>query len=294
MKKIMMLLVIAVLPSVAADELISKNWSFQPNGDVIVDVSGARVEVEPGSGNEVTARIEMNGSRSWIDDYEWKFQADGNRIRIEGKRDNSGWGSGWGWGRRSVVVTLTVPSRTNMEVRTSGGRIVMRDISGVQDLRTSGGSIKLADVNGDITARTSGGSVTVEGGDGNKTLKTSGGSIRVTDVGGDIDARTSGGSIRLLGVDGAVMARTSGGGIDIELVGENRGVEARTSGGSISLRMDKTSGANLSARTSGGRVVCDLPLTVRGKIDKRNVKGELNGGGPDIILATSGGSIRIE
>jgi len=50
---------------------------------------------------------------------------------------------------------------------------------------------------------------------------------------------------------------------------------------------------NLDAKTSGGRVHTDFPVTVRGEISRRMLKAELNGGGPELYLRTSGGSIHI-
>ena len=51
---------------------------------------------------------------------------------------------------------------------------------------------------------------------------------------------------------------------------------------------------DVDAKTSGGQVRTDLPLSVRGTVSKTKVQGELNGGGPKLVLRTSGGSIRIK
>jgi hypothetical protein len=41
-------------------------------------------------------------------------------------------------------------------------------------------------------------------------------------------------------------------------------------------------------------VTCDLPVTVQGRIEHSHLKGPVNGGGPAVVLRTSGGEIHIE
>jgi hypothetical protein len=36
-----------------------------------------------------------------------------------------------------------------------------------------------------------------------------------------------------------------------------------------------------------------MPVTVQGSISKNRLRGKLNGGGPSVVLKTSGGSIEI-
>ncbi|SPE54286.1 conserved hypothetical protein [Verrucomicrobia bacterium] len=50
---------------------------------------------------------------------------------------------------------------------------------------------------------------------------------------------------------------------------------------------------NLEARTSGGGVTCDLPVTVQGKVEHSHLMGVINGGGLAVVLRSSGGGIRI-
>jgi hypothetical protein len=68
-------------------------------------------------------------------------------------------------------------------------------------------------------------------------------------------------------------------------------LEISTSGGSISLAVPADFKADIEATTSGGRVACDLP--VAGKIKSSSIKGKVNGGGPEVVLRTSGGNIEV-
>jgi len=187
---------------------------------------------------------------------------------------------------------LLVPARYHLDVRTAGGGIVADDIGGNVAARTSGGSIRFGKVHGEIKAQTAGGSITAEDIRGNVEVSTSGGSIQAGNVDGDVSASTSGGSIKLGTVTGEVRGSTSGGSIRAELAGEiARPVELSTSGGSIKLAVPGDFKADLNASTSGGHVDCELP--VQGTVKRNSVRGKVNGGGPNVTLHTSGGSIKV-
>ena len=50
---------------------------------------------------------------------------------------------------------------------------------------------------------------------------------------------------------------------------------------------------DVNAKTSGGNVRCEMPIMVQGLLGKNEVNGKINGGGPQLYLRTSGGSVRI-
>ena len=164
---------------------------------------------------------------------------------------------GRGWNRKlQVEFLVTVPKEFNV------------------DLDTAGGSIKVSDLNGDLMAHTSGGSIRIGAVRGKVELNTSGGSIQTEEIYGSLNAHTSGGSIR------ATFA---------EQLQEDAVLD--TSGGSIVAYLLPESKIDLDASTSGGRVKTDFK--VNGRIKKQSIRGEINGGGPELRLRTSGGSVTI-
>lgn len=188
------------------------------------------------------------------DQFTVHFDANGDGLTITGKHDN---GNGWGWNSLKVKYRITVPKRYHL------------------DLDTSGGSIDVADLIGNIAARTSGGSISVGDVDGDISLHTSGGSIRTEDIKGEIDAHTSGGSISV------TFASQP-----------QKDASLTTSGGSITARLPSDVAVNLDASTSGGRVKSEFDVS--GHVKKQRIRGRINGGGPEIKLHTSGGSVRVE
>jgi hypothetical protein len=63
----------------------------------------------------------------------------------------------------------------------------------------------------------------------------------------------------------------------------------------VQITLPKSAAFSLDAGTSGGRVdASGLTLTLAsGGVGKSKLAGTVNGGGPKIVLRTSGGDIRI-
>ena len=51
--------------------------------------------------------------------------------------------------------------------------------------------------------------------------------------------------------------------------------------------------ADLDARTSGGRISTELNLTIEGELRDDHLKAKISGGGPELVLRTSGGDITL-
>jgi DUF4097 and DUF4098 domain-containing protein YvlB len=134
----------------------------------------------------------------------------------------------------------------------------------------------------------------LEGCTGDAEVKTSGGSIRIGKVQGEVKATTSGGSIKVQEVMGTINAATSGGSVSAYISKQPSGdCSLKTSGGSVSVHLAEDIKVDVDAKTSGGRVRTDFPVTLIGELSKRKLQAKINGGGPELYLRTSGGSIKI-
>jgi hypothetical protein len=56
----------------------------------------------------------------------------------------------------------------------------------------------------------------------------------------------------------------------------------------------KNASASIDAKTSGGRVESELPLSSTELAEHAHLRGAINGGGEPVVLRTSGGSIHVE
>ena len=267
------LILLAAAPAHAAERTLDRTFAVAPGGSLIVDADGATVRVAGNDSNQVVVHMLIRASDEYLADTTLDAVQKGSDVTVTMRRSKRGWFS-WGSGSSRQDIEVTVPRRFEVDVRTSGGSVELRDTEGVTSLKTSGGDISAKNLTGSAV------------------LRTSGGSVRADSIRGDVDAGTSGGDVRLLRIDGKVRAKTSGGSVRCSLVGANRGISASTSGGDVELTLPQGTTGNLEASTSGGDVRSDLPVTSTVHEDSR-LSGTINGGGEPIYAHTSGGSISL-
>lgn len=231
---------------------ISKTFDVSGIGTLDLKTDAGRLEIDTHNRNQVLVEVYIDGKNS--DDFNLEHKTSGNDVIITGKVDKH---DGWGWSRNlKVEYKVTVPTRYNLDVHTSGGSIEIEDITGDVEAHTSGGSITVGNITGDVVIKTSGGSITTDA------------------IIGELNAHTSGGSIRV------TIAKQI-----------NKDAELSTSGGSITAFLLQDIQLDIDASTSGGRINSDFDID--GRIKKQSVRGKINGGGPTLELHTSGGSINI-
>jgi len=295
----------------AIESPIHKTFNVAPGGTLTLEADVGDVRVSSG-GTGVTIDVKRRArSEEAMRDFVVTFDQQGNDVRVRAKYDRpSRWFS---WSNDvDATFVITVPSQYNLNLSTSGGDIKIGDLQGQVRARTSGGDFDLGNIKGPVDARTSGGDMSIasvrgrldlntSGGDikigeadGPATAKTSGGSIEVRRVGGDLYAHTSGGSISIDEASGAIDASTSGGSIRARFAQQPKGdSRLATSGGGITVSIAGNVAVDVDAHTSGGNVETDLPITILGKQSEGDLAGKINGGGPRLVLRSSGGSIRL-
>lgn len=120
------------------------------------------------------------------------------------------------------------------------------------------------------------------------------GSITASDVAGVIDLSTTNGRIEAIRCSGSMNAGTTNGAIRAELVQVSSGkpMKFETTNGSITLLVPPSFAANVSAETTNGSIRTDLPVTTK-SFSRRELRGTLNGGGAELGLYTTNGSIEV-
>ncbi len=317
MRRSIILAIALLLSSSAFADVIKKGFNVSDGGTLRLEGGYGNIKIVTGGSGvavEITRDAEGRKAERRLAEHKITFDQQGSdviinsdfgndRIRLFGRDDDD----------YDVQFNIRVPDRYNVDVETSGGWIEVDDIAGTVEARTSGGNIRTGRVGGRSTLKTSGGNITIAGGSGEIEAYTSGGAIRIGDTTGRVQAKTSGGSIALARVGGEVLARTSGGSISIEDAAGT--VDASTSGGSIHAHISRqpagdskltTSGGgvvvtlapsiavDLDAHASGGGVSSDVPVTIQGRQDDDTLRGKINGGGPRLVLRSSGGGVRVK
>ena len=123
--------------------------------------------------------------------------------------------------------------------------------------------------------------------------RTVNGSIEARGLRSDTEAHTVNGSVGI-STRGVARATTVNGSIDAKMGAVLREpLEFETVNGGITLVVPAGSGAELRATTVNGDITTDFPLTVRGKFSHRRVSGTIGRGGPQLMMSTVNGDIRL-
>lgn len=246
----------------AASSLSAEEWKreFAVGAHPVlrVQTNGARIEVHGVPGNTISARVVAEGQRIGPGDITASAQQTGDSIFIQVKTPDRH--LHFNFGTRSLRIEVSVPQFTTLDLASSDGSV---NVSGIK---------------------------------GEARLTTSDGSIRVDNFEGNLRGHTSDGSIEVSGRFELLDLTTSDGHISANVWAGSRLREPwnlRTSDGSITLHVPSDLSAYLDAWTSDGHIDLQLPVEVTGRVEKNRVHGKLHGGGPNLQVHTSDGSITL-
>ncbi len=302
-------------PAQETRELVmSAEFDSRPGGRLMIDVPDADLVLRNGARGQVgfeiyvTAR-DMQRGRARFEAM--NFRADGNAdevsLRANREQDvNWDWRN---WGGFTITVEVTVPEEYNADVRTEDGDVAVQSLRGDVRLRSSDGDISADSLTGDIVIHTSdgdigvrrmvGGQIEIGTSDGDVSLgdlqatriviDTSDGDITSDRLAAEgIEARTSDGDIVVSAVAGPIEARTNDGGIHVGI--EQLGDTILSSGdGDITIRATENLSADLELR--GQELSMRSEVRFDGTLERRVIRGALNGGGPSLTARTRDGSI---
>ncbi len=284
--RLWLLLAVAGFAAPAAADDFEARLPVKAGGELRVELTTGSVEIE--RHDELTVRVEarIGGWRPGSSTFT-VTPKDGN-VRIRG----SAGGFLGGLGRASRLH-VRVPAQYSVDIRTNGGSVTVEELRGSVKVRTRGARIEVGQIEGSVELYTSGARIDVQEIVGNVKVRTTGARIEIDEVTGAVDAETSGARIEAKDVGGPVRLRTSSGTISARFTGPPAG-KIETSGGSIEIEIPEAAGANIDARTTGGRVELDEDFPFNGSRSRDRVKGKIGGGGKRLTVHTSGGNIRIE
>ncbi|HEY0663373.1 MAG TPA: DUF4097 family beta strand repeat-containing protein [Thiobacillaceae bacterium] len=125
-------------------------------------------------------------------------------------------------------------------------------------------------------------------------VSTVNGGVEVTGISGRVIAETTNGGIKARDIGGTIEASTTNGGVEVDpaTVSEG-GVKLECTTGGIRLRLPSDAKATIAARVTNGGIDTG-GLNVRAtESSRRRLEGDLNGGGPRLVLEGTNGGINI-
>jgi hypothetical protein len=277
----------------ATHNVLRKAFNVGEGGTLHLDAGAGDITVVTGGSGVAIEVVRDAKNESYIEKHHVTFAQNGNDVTVKTEYESAFHFFNFGDDLR-VKFNVRVPAHYNVDVNTSGGDIDLTGVDGKTDAHTSGGDIKAARITGDLSLHTSGGDITIDTVNGPAKVHTSGGSIDVHNIGGDLVAHTSGGSIKIDEARGAIDASTSGGSVTATFsAAPHAASKLSTSGGNIHVSLPAGAAVDLDAHSSGGDVETELPVTIVGHHDENTLVGKINGGGPKLLLRTSGGDIEV-
>jgi Putative adhesin len=276
-------------------EEYARSYSVSAHPDVHVRASFGFVHVTTSDSNKVEFEVKYDKTE-WASELPIDSRQDGNLVELTALADQrTGWG--WGhWGNHRLDIEVRMPKNANLQVQTSNGKVEVASLNGNISLHTSNGEIRAEQLAGVID------------------LGSSNGALNLTALKGTLKARTSNGAIIATGLEGKCDLSTTNGKLQadgrfesLDLSSGNGGIVARAASGStmssawkihtsnagVDLTLPTDLKATLDASTTNGGITLDLPVTMQGYDSRRQVRGALNGGGPELSVQTTNGGIHI-
>ncbi len=201
----------------------------------------------------------------------------------------------------SIEYTLTIPKRAHVTINNVSGSIEAEDLGALAKLDTVSGNVK------------------VDGASKGGVFSAVSGNVDLRDVNGDVNARTVSGIVTLGDVSGTVDAETVSGKIKMTNLSRAKSVDINVHSGSITFEGALNPDGRYSFGTHSGNVTLILPndaafdfnfrsfsgnlttdfkvlseFTGKLKQPRRDVYGEVNGGGADVTVETFSGNAVLE
>ena len=279
----------------------------KPGGSLLLDLdTGGSVKVSGWDKNEIEVRGTLAGE-DWRDERV-EFDVKNNRATLRSVYDQPESGQF----SSSNRFEIRVPRRFDIELRSAGGDLTLRDLDGTMHGETGGGEVVMERLKGHARLSTGGGEVRIDDCDMTGTVSTGGGLVTLSRVRGGLKASSGSGPVihttgaepgetgdlaelevgesgESIGYADGKSSGTGKGGVlhidraggDIHLASAPNGVHATTGGGEVTIgRADRT----VYAQTGGGDITVG---PASGSVTATTGAGDVH-----VILARGSGGAR--
>lgn len=267
------LALLAVSTTARADDW-SKNFSVTAKPHLTLDADNARLNVAPGSSNQVSVHVTTTGWQIPKDVRVTETQS-GNDIRVEVKQVQH-WIS---FSHGSVSVEITVPPQANLDLSTGNGEVTLGAVSGMLHVGTGNGEVTANGTRGDIYLRTGNGRIEASGIDGSLSTHTGNGRVTVAGRFDGLNIDTGRGQVQATVLAGSRMSSDW---------------RVGTGVGNIIVSLPEGFSAELDGSTGVGHITVDFPVTVSGSMVGSAVRGRIGKGGATLRVHTGVGSVHLE
>jgi DUF4097 and DUF4098 domain-containing protein YvlB len=289
--------VILLLGSVsqARAEEYSKSYSVSGHATVHVHVDDSHVRVITSATQQVDFNVKREGTSGLELGRGLKInsQQDGDRVELSVLHEP---GIAIMFNEHHLMTEVHMPRDADLQIETKDGGVDLASVNGNITIHSSDGSITASRLTGKIELQSVDGSINTDGLKGDVRLHSTDGAITVTHLDGQCDATSTDGAVRAEGRFDALRLLTTDGSVVAKVAEGSRMTSAwniRTVDGSVEVLLPQNFQANINASTRDGHIKLGLPVSVQGEVGKSHIQGTLNGGGPELTLKSTDGSIRL-
>jgi hypothetical protein len=304
-------LVFSAALAVAADreiyeEKFLKTEPLAANGKVYLSNISGNIQILTWNRNEVkidavkrSTAASLQKAKDNADMVKIEVGREDGRVNIETK-----YPEGRAAGRKldvSVDYTLTVPAAASVTGETVSGDVRAAGMGGLAKLTTVSGNIEAAKMKNDGVFTTISGNIALE------------------EIVGDVEANDISGSISLAQLSGTVKAETISGNVDIKNLSGLKSASVSVHSGEITFDGALHPGGRYTFETHSGPITVTLPkdaafdfecetfsggiqsdfkasveMTSKTRHRERDIRGTVNGGGPELTITTFSGPITLK
>ncbi|HEX9855895.1 MAG TPA: DUF4097 family beta strand repeat-containing protein [Acidimicrobiia bacterium] len=172
------------------------------DGPAVLDVTTYSGDIVLSDGQEgvLTVRVSGNGADRFT------IEQRGNVVAVAPDGDGRGLGR-----RTSAGVTAEVPRRTEVELRSSSGNVIVQTTVGSAKIQVASGDVKMRQTTGDVSVKSASGDLYLGSIGGALRAQSASGDVRADDVGGDCMALVASGDIFIGSVAGRIDVKTASG-----------------------------------------------------------------------------------
>ncbi len=292
----------AMITGCAHAEEYFKSYAVNGRANVQVQARWGSVRVLPASGSKVEFDVTYD-KRDWASAAPIESHQQGNLVALRAlAEDESGhdsWWGWWGWGRygsHRLDIEVRMPRDSDLQLQTTNGAIEVSSVNGNISIQTRNGKVNARELSGTISIGSTNGAVELDALKGDMNVRTTNGPITASHLDGRSELSTTNGGVRVEGrFEALTISSTNGGVIARAESGSRMASDWRihTTNGHVDLSVPADLKANIAVDTNNGRIRLDLPVTTQGYDDRTELRGTLNGGGPELSIGTTNASIRI-
>ncbi len=280
-------------------EEYTRSYTVSGRANVHVHAENGGVHITTSEGSKVEFDVTYEKS-DWGTDSgagpHIDSRQNGNAVELTALDEDHSWSGFFGSHNRRLRIDVHMPRNADLDVDTSNGGVEVSSLSGNITIHTSNGGVKADQLSGTIDLGSSNGGMTLDSLQGALRVRTSNGAINATRLDGKCDLGTSNGGVRVAGRFES-----------LDITSGNGRVEARAESGSsvsspwsihttnagVDLALPSGLKANLDASTTNGGITLNLPVQVQGYQSGTEIRGTLQGGGPEISIRTTNGGIQL-